>query len=281
MKKKYLILAVLFFGSVLSLSAQKKSCCSTASSEFAMLGNETTFQTAHLAPEPFNYQSMNGMMVTFDTPDGKKGTAFMVASLKKTDNYLFVFHEWWGLNDYIKQEAERLANELDGVNVMAIDLYDGKIATNADDAGKIMQSINSERAEAIIKGAEGYIRTNAKIQTIGWCFGGGWSLQAAMLAGSKTKGCVMYYGMPEKDESKIKNFNAPVLGIFASNDGWINNDVVGAFEKQMKENKKEIDVHWYEADHAFANPSNPKYNKEATADAHKLAIEFIKRNFNQ
>ena len=96
---------------------------------------------------------------------------------------VLVVHEWWGLNDYIKQEAERYANDFPEVNILAIDLYDGQLATNAEDAGKIMQSIQKERAEAIIKGALNYVGPTAAIQTIGWCFGGGWSLQAALILG--------------------------------------------------------------------------------------------------
>lgn len=278
MKKIYALLSILVFASVNFAEAQK-SCCSAATTEFAMLGESKSFQEAHMAPEPIHFQAKKGMMAEFDTPDGKKGKAFFVPALTKTDKYVFVFHEWWGLNDHIKRESEVLAERLGDVNVVAIDLYDGQLATNAEDAGKIMQSINQERAEAIIKGTIGYIRQNAVIQTIGWCFGGGWSLQAAMIAGDKAKGCVMYYGMPEKDEAKLKKFNAPVLGIFATRDGWINKPVVDEFESKMKSLNKSVTLHWYEADHAFANPSNPKFDEKSASDAMNKAVAFIKKNF--
>jgi carboxymethylenebutenolidase len=278
--KPLIIMAITIFP--MAANAQNKACCSTATSgEFAMLGTDKVFQAAHVSPEPFNFIAMKGMMVSFPTTDGGKGNAFMVPAEKKTDNYLLVIHEWWGLNDYIKKETEKLAEELPGVNVIALDLYDGKVATTPDAAGKMMQEVKKERAEAIILGTLSYIRTNATVQTIGWCFGGGWSMQAAMLAGEKTKGCVIYYGMPETDEKKLKGFNAPVLGIFAANDGWINKDVVDNFEKQMKSLNKSVDVHRFNADHAFANPSNPKYDVKASAEAHQLSLDFIKKNFNK
>lgn len=279
--RKILVLPVLFMFLGLGYSnGQGRSCCSSgATGEFAMLGSNASFQSAHLPPESINFQAKKGMMVSFDTPDGSKGSAFVVPAYMKTDKYLFVFHEWWGLNDHIKKEAEKLAEDLGDVNVMALDLYDGKLATNAEDAGKLMQSVKQERAEAIIRGAISYIRLNAVIQTVGWCFGGGWSMQAAMIAGEKSKGCIIYYGMPEKDETKLKKFNVPVLGIFASRDGWINKEVVDGFEKQMKSLNKKLDLHWYDADHAFANPSNPKYDQAAAADARKKSIAFIKKNF--
>ena len=158
------------------------------------------------------------------------------------------------MNDHIKQEAEKLAEDLPGVIVIAIDLYDGQLATTAENAGKLMELVKTDRAEAIINGTISYIRTTASIQTIGWCFGGAWSLQASIIAGEKSNGCVMYYGMPEKSEDKLKKLNAPVLGIFATKDTWINKEVIGEFEKQMNKLKKPLEIHWYEADHAFANP---------------------------
>jgi carboxymethylenebutenolidase len=263
-----------------SVKSQSKACCSAHSTHtFAMLADQSSFRDAHLSPLPFVFAALKGMMVEFDTPDGAKGSAFMVPSDTKSDKYLFVFHEWWGLNDHIKQEAERLAVDLPGVNVMAIDLYDGKLATDAETAGSIMQSIKAERAQAIIKGAIAYIRTGAQIQTIGWCFGGGWSMQASLIAGDKAKGCVIYYGMPETDEKKLQRVSFPVLGIFATQDGWINKEVVDQFEGQMKKLKKPVTIHWYDAQHAFANPSNPKFDEKAATEARGHALNFIKKNF--
>ena len=111
---------------------------------------------------------------------------------------------------------------------------------------------------------------------MGWCFGGGWSLQAALLGGKQTVGCVMYYGMPEKDVAKLKTLNSDVLGLFADQDKWINPEVVKQFEKDMAAAGKKVTVKEYPADHAFANPSNPKYNKELATDAHQKALAYLK-----
>jgi carboxymethylenebutenolidase len=99
------------------------------------------------------------------------------------------------------------------------------------------------------------------------------------MAGSNMKGCIIYYGMPETDSEKLKQLNGPVLGFFAKKDAWITPEVVQKFESQMKGLGKSITIESYDADHAFANPSNPKYNKEASAQAYKLEIEFLKKNF--
>lgn len=277
--KKLLIFFLLIISST-QIMAQGHSCCKPgATGEFAMLANQSDFRASHMAPEPIHFEATAGKMVTFKTGDGKEGSGFLVAAETPSANYLLVFHEWWGLTDHIKRETEDLAKALPGVNVIAVDLYDGKIATTADDAGKMMQAVSKERAEFIIKGVLDMAGAGAEVQTIGWCFGGGWSLQAALLAGKQTKGCVMYYGMPEKDTERLKKLNGPVLGIFAMKDGWINKPLIETFEQQMAAAKKSLTVKWYDADHAFANPSNPKFDKQAAEDAHQHAVNFLKANY--
>ncbi len=260
--------------------SQTKTCCSaSATSTFAMLGEDPGFRSAHLAPEPVNFVATKGTEITFPVTGGPEGKAFFIKSKAQSDQYIYIFHEWWGLNDHIRMEAERYAGDFPDVNILAIDLYDGQLATNADDAGKMMQAIKQERAEAIIKGAAAYTGPKAAIQTLGWCFGGAWSLQAAILLGKQAKGCVMYYGMPEKDPAKLARLSAPVLGIFASRDGWITKPVVESFEKQMKELKKPVSITLFVADHAFANPSNPKFDEAASAKARTIVVGFLKENF--
>ncbi|RSK29629.1 dienelactone hydrolase family protein [Hymenobacter metallilatus] len=259
------------------------SCCTkpaagqNATEVFAMLASNEDFSGGHDAPLPFTYAG-EGSMIEFKTTDGQTGKAFEIKSNTKSDKYLLVIHEWWGLNDYIKQEAARFAKELPGVNVIALDLYDGQVATDADQAGKLMQGVKTERAQAIIKGALQYAGPNAQIASIGWCFGGGWSIQTALLAGSKAKACVAYYGMPEKDVAKLKTLNTSVLFVFAKQDKWINQEVVDQFRKDMAAAKKDLTVKTYDADHAFANPSNPKYNKPFADDAHAASVAYIKKN---
>jgi carboxymethylenebutenolidase len=272
------IVSSVFFLIAWNSFAQHSCCVKPSTAVFAMLSTDESFKASHLSPLPFHYVSPAGQMISFKASDGKMGSAFEVKSKASTQNYLFVFQEWWGLNDYIKQQAEQLQNELENVNVIALDLYDGKVAANPDEASKLMGEAKEERIRAIINGAIAYEGPDAKIQTIGWCFGGGWSLQAAMMAGKQCTGCVMYYGMPESDPKKIQSITFPVLGIFAAKDGWITPEIVSKFEREMKKDNKEITVKIFDADHAFANPSNPKHDKAATAEAHTLAIDFLRKN---
>ncbi|MBD1397855.1 dienelactone hydrolase family protein [Pontibacter sp. JH31] len=286
MKKLAFLLALCLFIFQAATAQEKMSCCvkpasNEATTQFAMLANDKSFVEKHENPLPFTLQKQAGKTITYKTPDGKTASAYEIKAAKKTNNYLFVIHEWWGLNDYIKQEAERLHRELGDVNVIALDLYDGKIAKEREQAMQYMQAVNNERAKAIIQGAITYAGSKADITTIGWCFGGGWSLQAALLAGNQAEAAVIYYGMPERDVERLKTLKAPVLGIFAEQDGSITPEIVRDFEAKMKEADKKVTIKMYDAVHAFANPSNPKYDQEAAEDAHKLAVEFIRKHLDE
>lgn len=290
--KKLLLLGAAWLGlaaapaSAQTTTPARMSCCArpaagataSATEAFAMLATDQDFSGGHDAPLPYSYQG-EGQTITFKTADGKTGSGFEIKSAKPSTKYLFVIHEWWGLNDYIKKEAATYAQELPGVNIIALDLYDGQVATNPDEAGKLMQGVKTERAAAIIKGAQSYAGPKAQFASVGWCFGGGWSLQTGLLGGKQTVGTVMYYGMPEKDVAKLKTLKSGVLGIFATQDKWINPQVVAQFEKDMKAAHRPLTVKSYDADHAFANPSNPKFKQDDAADAHRLALAYLKKSF--
>ena len=271
---KLIFSAILLFMSTTLIHAQM-ACCAKATDQFAALGKSKEFVMAHDEPLPFVYESSLGKDINYKVADGSSAHAFEIKCDKPTPYYIFVVHEFWGLNDYVKKESEQLCKEL-GINILALDLYDNKVTADRDSASKLMQNVNNDRAMAIIKGAYSYVGSDAKVFTLGWCFGGGWSLQAAMIGGSQVKGCVMYYGMPEKDVNKLKTLNCDVIGFFAKNDQWINPEVVSQFQQNMMAAGKNVKTYEYNADHAFANPSNPKYNKEATADAGAKELTFLK-----
>ncbi len=242
----------------------------------AMLAASPAFQQLHEVPVPFHYAG-EGEMISFPTSDGTPASGFLLKSAKKSDKWLLVYQEWWGLNDHIKQESAKLYKDLGDVNVLALDMYDGKVGTTREEAGKLMQSASKERLAAIEKGAITYVGKKAKIATIGWCFGGMLSLQSAIIGQNQIVACVMYYGSPEKDIDKLKTLDTDVLGIFGSQDQGINPATVEQFEKDMKAAGKQLTVKMYDAVHGFANPSNPKYDPAATADAYKLSLSYLKK----
>lgn len=269
------------FALVLTINslAQDKSCCSTEKNvSFTSFSTQKEFRDIHQTPADFKLNDAKGSMITFKTKDGKTANGYLVKSEKKSNKYIFVFHEWWGLNDYIKKESDELQEKLGNVNILAIDLYDGNVATNRDDAVKYMQAVNQQRAMDIINGAIDFAGKDAQVGTLGWCFGGGWSLQASIMLGKQGKACVMYYGIIENTPETFKNLNAPVLGIFAKKDGWVNPEVVANLEKNIKAARKKITVKSFDADHAFANPSNPNFDENAKTEAKALTIKFFKEN---
>ncbi len=276
MKIIILTVVALLLGGYTSKPRVLQSACCHATTEFAAFASQESFLYAHDEPIALACQPQTGEMTKFKTPDGKEASAYLIKAQKKSNRYVFVIHEWWGLNDYVKQEAEKYAKDMPNVNILALDMYEGQVTDKREEAGKLMQAVQYERGKAIVEGALAYAGKKAKIGTVGWCFGGGWSLQSALLLGKQAKGCVIYYGMPEKDTEKLKTLNAEVLGIFASQEKWITTEIVNTFEKNMKDAGKSVTIKNFDADHAFANPSNPRYNAEYATQAYALSLAFLK-----
>jgi len=275
--KKLIIFALIISSSIMSFGQSKMACCKqSATEQFAMLASNKKFVMSHPKPFTYHFQSAIGKAITYPTADGKTADAYEFKAKNPTNNYILVIHEYFGLNDYVKKESERIYNDLGNVNIIDLDLYDGKSSTDRAEAAKLMQAVTDARADAIIKGAIAYVGPKAHIATLGWCFGGGWSLQATLLAGKQAAGCVMFYGMPEQDVNKLKTLHADVLGNFANQDQWINTKVVAKFAEDMKAAGKKLYLHQYDANHSFANPSSPSSNPTAAADAYKNTIAFYK-----
>lgn len=269
-----------FFVALTGFAQKEVTVCHTPSTEkFALFASNKEFNSEHPNPRVYVHVSEEGgKMIKFKTADGTEANGYLIEAKKKTNNWIFVFQEWWGLNDNIKRQAESLYKDLANVNVLALDMYDGRLATEPKAAGQYMQEFKQDRGNAIIKGAIDYAGTQARIGTVGWCFGGGLSLQAALTAGNQAVACVMYYGMPEENIDRLKGLNCDVLNIFAAKDKWINQDVINKFEANMKSAGKKVMVRKYEADHGFANPSNPlgAFDENAYKDSYKNTIDYFR-----
>ena len=290
--KKILLLAVAAFATAAFLGYRYKtpepelltpSCyisCFNADTreQFRQEAATPAFAMLHETPNYYKLQNPTGVSVSFKAADGSTAMGYEIKSKTKTNKWVFVIQEWWGLNDYIKRESENLSTELGNVNVIALDLYDGKVAATPDSAMKLIQAAKTDRLENIIKGAIAYAGTDAKIYTIGWCFGGIWSLQTTLLAGKQASGCVMYYGRPETNMDKLKTLNCDIIGFFGNQDRSPSPEMVTKFETDMQTAGKKITAYKYDAGHGFANPSNPSFNKAAREDAHTKTIAFLKEH---
>ncbi|MFM2318637.1 MAG: hypothetical protein RLZZ215_1258 [Pseudomonadota bacterium] len=195
---------------------------------------------------------------------------------------VILIHEWWGLNDQIKAVAAELANL--GYLALAVDLYGGKVASTPDEAKALMSDLDPEIAkETMVKWVD-YLRKhergNGKVASLGWCFGGGWSLNTSIA--TPIDATIIYYGNVNKTANDLKTLKGPVLGQFAKLDKSINSAMVGGFEQEMdKAGKKDLlTVYWYEADHAFANPTGARYDEANAKLAWERTLEFLKKNLS-
>jgi carboxymethylenebutenolidase len=190
---------------------------------------------------------------------------------------VIVIHEWWGLNANIEAWADRLASA--GWAAVAVDLYGGVVGTTPDQAMTAMKAVDPVKAKTTIKAALDHVATDPRIMatvrvTMGWCFGGGWSLQSA-LAFPELSGAIMYYGQLETDPAKLAAINAPLLGVFGNRDKGIPPAEVDKFDAALTTAKVPHEIYRYDADHAFANPSNPKYDETSAGDAWSHVLAFL------
>ena len=193
---------------------------------------------------------------------------------------IIVIHEWWGLNDNIRAMTRRLAG--DGYRALAVDLYGGAVATTPDSAKTLTSKAmaDMEPGKRTLRAAISYLKSKGagRIGVIGWCFGGGWSLQTALDNPRDIDATVIYYGKLETDPAKLRALDMPVLGMFGGRDASIPVEQVRAFEAGMKTAGVNGEVHVYDsAGHAFANPSGQMYSPDAATDAWKRTQAFLTR----
>ncbi|HED16257.1 MAG TPA: dienelactone hydrolase family protein [Gammaproteobacteria bacterium] len=189
---------------------------------------------------------------------------------------ILLIHEWWGLNDHIRSWADRFAAM--GYRAVAIDLYGGRITRDKVEAGRLMKTVDQTQANRKLKAAIDWLRApGRRLVTLGWCFGGGQSLRATLQAPGEIAGTIIYYGQPVLDVDRLRTIQGPVLGLYAKQDGWITPDVVKSFQQAMRAAGKTLEVHSYDARHAFANPSGGRYNSDAARQAWKEVLAFLAR----
>lgn len=192
---------------------------------------------------------------------------------------VIVIHEWYGLNDWVKEQAQKFA-EL-GYVTLAADLYRGKVAANPEEAHELMRGLPQDRGVRDLKAAFDYLAARpdvkpGQIGSDGWCMGGGYSIQFAV-AEPRLAATVINYGALPTDAAAIAAIRAPVLGNFGAEDRGIPPAAVKAFEAAMKAAGKSIDVKIYDgAGHAFENSNNKDgYRPEAAKDAWGRTTAFL------
>ena len=196
---------------------------------------------------------------------------------------VIVIHEWLGLNEHIKNQADILAKE--GYVVLAVDLYRGEVATDSNRAMELASSVRNDPDSAIdnLQSAVNYIKSleivdGSRIASLGWCFGGDWSLQLALNSSENPLAAtVIYYGRPVTDIASLSSIDWPILGIFGDQDQSIPVESVKQFASALNASDVTNEIFLYEGvGHAFANPSRDSYAPKETTDAWQKTIGFLR-----
>jgi carboxymethylenebutenolidase len=192
---------------------------------------------------------------------------------------IVVIHEWWGLNDWVKEQAAKLADQ--GYAALAIDLYRGKVADNPDTAHELMRGVPEDRALRDLHAAVEFLRSQPNVKkdrigSIGWCMGGGYSLDVALQEPTLTA-TVINYGHLATDPAALGKISAAILGNFGAQDKGIPPEDVKKFEASLKQAGKKVDIKIYpDAGHAFENPNNKDgYRADDAADAWHRTVSFL------
>jgi carboxymethylenebutenolidase len=191
-----------------------------------------------------------------------------------------VIHEWWGLNDHIRAMASELAGE--GYRVLAVDLF-GTVAATPDEAREQTSALDQEEAVENLQAASAYLRQagSSRVASLGWCFGGGQSLQLA-LSGEDLEATVIYYGQLVTDPAALAALDQPVLGIFGDEDASISVEQVTQFQAALNQAGTPNSIYIYPGvGHAFANPSGMNYAAAETRDAWSKTLTFLAENLQQ
>ena len=213
--------------------------------------------------------------VTITTAGGRSVSAALGVPAALPAPAVMLVHEWWGLNDQIKSVAAALADV--GYLALAIDLYDGNVTADPAVARELATGVRPAAATDTCASWIVWLRNHesgsGKVGTVGWCFGGRWSLNASLAA--PVDATIVYYGNVKRTKEQLASLAGPVLGHFATRDRWINQEMVDGFEAEMAAAGKSAENHWYEADHGFANPTSARYDEEDTALAWTRTLDFF------
>lgn len=212
--------------------------------------------------------------LSFDTANGPT-TAFSALPEVANGKGVILIHEWWGLNDHIKDIAGRYAAE--GFVAVAPDLYRGRIASNPTEAGEMMNSLVIEDGLDTIKNAIDAASLAFDLSHFGitgYCMGGTYALRAACELEGLSAAAPFYGDVPEDDI--LQNLTVPTIFISGTKDGWINTEKVAKFEDAAERFELPIHSVKYEADHAFFNNTRPEvYDENAAKDAWALVVGFF------
>ncbi len=221
----------------------------------------------------------DGKSVSYKSGDETVSGTLYVPAGKGPFPALIVIHEWWGLNDWVKEQASKFADQ--GYVALAVDLYRGKVADTPELAHELMRGVPEDRAARDLRSAFDFLASQPNVRkdrigSIGWCMGGGYSLDVA-LQEPTLAAAVINYGHLATEPAELKKINAPILGSFGGQDRGIPPEDVKKFQQALEQFGKKADIKIYpDAGHAFENPNNKQgYRAADAADAWKRTLDFL------
>ena len=272
----FLLLPAVSMNQVLSAQDTSRSTTNTA----ALSGDPSIQNGLKLQNKSVEYAK--GSLGYLVYPSSTDINATSITGQQQKLPAVVMVHEWWGLNDNIKEMADELAGE--GYVVLGADLYNGEVATDPNRARELSSSVRENPQQAItnLQSAVQYLASlpnvnGSRIAALGWCFGGGQSLQLALNSEQHPLAAtVIYYGNLVNDTSELSKIKWPVLGIFGDQDNSIPVDSVRAFGRGLNETGVTNEIYIYPGvGHAFANPSGDNYAPQETADAWQKTLTFL------
>jgi carboxymethylenebutenolidase len=218
-----------------------------------------------------------GSAIEFTRPDGKRAPGYLSEPQDRNVPGVVMLEEWWGVNDEIKRDADRLASE--SFRVLVPDLFRGRVAATGDEANHLMEGLDfGDAATQDARGAAQYLKGNGgKVGVIGYCMGGALAILSAMHV-PDFDAAVVYYGCPPPEAGDPSKIRIPIMGHWALHDDFFKIDVVDALEEKLKAGHVPYEFFRYDAKHAFANPKGlGHHNREAAEAAWGRTVEFFHR----
>jgi carboxymethylenebutenolidase len=257
------------------------ACAADKPAATASTPAEPDHSTMHSAPPPASTAAAAVPMISFPSASGNASGYLAAPQGSGKKPALIVIQEWWGVNDWVRQQADRFAGQ--GYVALAVDLYRGRVATTMEEAHELSRGLPEDRAVADLKAAVDYLSSRPdvdpkRIGVIGWCLGGGYAL-ALTTNDPRVSASVINYGRLVTDPATIAKINAQILGNFGGEDRGIPPADVKAFDQALKAAGKSSDIKIYEgAGHAFMNPNNKEgYKADAASDAWSRIDGFFGR----
>jgi carboxymethylenebutenolidase len=213
---------------------------------------------------------------------GREGHGYLALPPSGSGPGVIVIQEWWGLTDHMADVTDRLAAE--GFVALAPDLYGGRTAHDADEAGALMSELPVEQAAQDLAGAVDFLLaheavTSSKVGAVGFCMGGGFVLLLAAQQGDKVGAAVPFYGVGPAVPEQYAGVTAAVLGHYGEKDDFYPADQARAQEQQIRsESGADVTFHYYPAGHAFHNDTNAlgTYDEASATLAWSRTVDFLR-----